>query len=88
MTLHLVGQASFLCLTAVFKELLYHIVAENIRHQLYRVRHQFSIDLVFLIAVGGLKLSLDETSTVLVAAKFHDMMVDILCQSVGLLLHS
>lgn len=78
MAFHLVGQASFLGLIAVLKKLLDHIVAEDICHQLYRIRHQLSIDLVFLIAVGCLKLALNKTSAILVAAKFHDMMVDVL----------
>ena len=78
MTLHLVGQSSFLRLIAVLKEFLYHIITENIRHQLHRVSHQLSIDLVLFIAVGCLKLSLDETSSILIAAEFYDMMIDVL----------
>ena len=62
----------------MLKKLLYHIVTEDVGHQLYCVCHQFSIDLVLFIAVGCLKLSLNEASTILVAAKFHDMMVDVL----------
>ena len=77
-TFHLVCQASFLGLVAVLEELLYHIVTEDIGHKLYGVRHQFSIDLVFFIAICRLKLSLNETSTILVAAKLHDMMVNVL----------
>ena len=78
MTFHLVGQASFLGLIAVLKELLYHIITKYISHQLHCVRHQLSIDLVFLIAIGCFKLSLNETSTILIAAEFHNMMVDVL----------
>lgn len=62
----------------MLKELLYNIVTEHVSHQLHRIRHQLSIDLVFLIAVGGLKLSLNKTSTILIAAEFYDMMVDVL----------
>lgn len=62
----------------MLEEFLYHIVAEDIGHKLYGIRHQFSIDLVFFIAVGCLKLSLNETSTILVAAKLYDMVVNVL----------
>ena len=62
----------------MLEKLLYNIVAEYICHQLHRIRHQLSIDLVLLIAVGCLKLSLNETSTILITAEFYDMMVDVL----------
>lgn len=62
----------------MLEELLYHIVTKDIGHKLYGVRHQFSIDLVFFIAVGRLKLSLNETSTILVATKLYDMMINVL----------
>ena len=78
MTFHLVGQASFLRLIAVLKELLYHVVTEDIRHQLHGICHQLSIDLVFFVAVGCLELSLNEPSTILISAELHDVMVDVL----------
>ena len=45
----------------MLKEFLNDVVAEYIGHQLDGIRMQLSKDLVFLIAIGGLKLLLDKT---------------------------
>ena len=60
MSPHLIGQYLLLRLIPVFEELLNNIIAENIGHQLNRIWIQLSEDLVFFVAVGRLKLLLNE----------------------------
>ena len=62
----------------MLKELLDDIIAENILHELDSVRLDLSKDLFLLIAIRRLELLLDEPGTVLVAAEFHNMMIDVL----------
>ena len=81
MVLHLACQDFFLSLIAVLEEFLYDIVAKNIRHQLQRIRADFTKDLVFLVAVGRLELLLNKSRTMLVAAKLYNVIVDILQSS-------
>lgn len=78
MALHLVGQDLFLRLVAMFKELLYHVIAKHIGHQLQGVRLDFPEDLFFLVAVRRLQLLLNETRAMLIATKFNNMVVDVL----------
>src|SRR5271156_3087552 len=61
----------------MFEKLLDDIIAENISHELQRIRQDLAENLVFLITIGRLKLLLNETRTMLVATEFDDMIVDI-----------
>jgi hypothetical protein len=56
-----------------------HVVTKHVLDELQRVvRNNLTEDNLLLIAAGSLKLLLDETRTVLVAAEFHDISKDIL----------
>ena len=59
----------------VLKELLDHIIAEDIFHELDSVWLNLSKNAVLLVAVRCLKLLLDESGAVLVTAEFCDMIV-------------
>lgn len=62
----------------MFEEFLNDVVAKDVRHQLYRVWLDLSEDLVFLVAICGLELLLDEPRPMLVAAKLDDVVVYVL----------
>ena len=76
--LHLVGQDLFLRLIAMFKKLLYYIIAKHIGHQLQGVWLDLSKHLFFLVAVRSLQFLLNESRAVLIAAKFNNMVIDVL----------
>ena len=78
MIFHLIGEHLLLRLIPMFKELLDHIISKDIGHQLSGIWVKFSKHLVFLIAVGRLKFLLDETRAMLVSAKFHNMLINVL----------
>ena len=78
MPLHLVGENLLLRLVAVLIQLLNDVVAKHIGHQLKAVRLDFTEDLFLLVAVGSFQFLLDESGAVLVATKFHHMVVDVL----------
>lgn len=78
MPLHLVCQNLLLGLVAMFEELLDHVVAKDIRHQLERVWKDLTEDLFFLVAVRILKLLLDEPRTMLISTKLYDVLVNVL----------
>lgn len=78
MVFHLTGQDLLLCLVTMLKELLYDIIAKDINHQLHRIRKNFSKNQIFLVAVGCLKLLLDEPGPMLIAAELDDMFVNVL----------
>lgn len=78
MSLHLVGENLLLRLVAMLKQLLNHVVTKHIGHQLKAVRLDFTEHLLLFIAVGSLQLLLDESGAVLVATKFHHVVVDVL----------
>lgn len=82
MSLHLLCQNTLLHLIAVLEKLLDNIISKNISHQLKRVLTNFAENNLFLVAVGGFELLLDETRTMLVTTEFDDMVVDVLsdCQ--------
>lgn len=63
----------------MLEELLDHIIAEDVRHQLHRVGKYLFESLFLLIAVSRLKLLLDESGTVLIATEFDNVSVYILC---------
>ena len=62
----------------MLEELLNHVVAKDIRHQLYRVGLNLSEHLVFFVAIGRLQLLLYEARTVLITAELDDMVIDVL----------
>lgn len=64
-------------LVAVVEELLDHVVAKHVLHELEGVGDEFLEDLFLLIAVGGLQLGLDESRTELVPAENSRMFVDV-----------
>lgn len=76
--LHATGQDLLLILVPVLKELLNHIVAKDVSHQLHRVLLDLAEDSIFLLALGGLQLLLDETGGELVTRKFNDVIIDVL----------
>lgn len=78
LTLHLRGQQLLLDLVSVLKELLNHVITEYIFHQYGGVGLDFSENLVLLIAVGRLKLLLDESRPMLVTAELDNVAVDVL----------
>jgi len=67
----------------MFEELLNHVVSEHISHQLQRVLMYFFEHNFLLITVGRLQLLLDKAGSVLVTAKFHNVLVDVLVRSVS-----
>ena len=78
MVLHLIRQDLLLRLITVFEELLDHIIAEHIRHQLYGVWVYLAKDLVLLVAVSGLEFLLNEPGAMLVATEFDNMVINVL----------
>ena len=88
MVLHLLGQNPLLYLIPVLEELLDDIVAEDIGHQLKRVRLDFAEQLLFLVAVCGFQFLLDKPRSMLVATELYNMIIYILpevnnCQGHG-----
>ncbi len=61
MSSHLIRQSLFLRLIAVLEELLDNVIAKNVSHELNCVWMELPEDLVFLVAVGGLELLLNES---------------------------
>ena len=78
--LHLVCQLLLLRLVAMLEELLDHVVAKHVGHQLKGVGVDLGEELGLLVAIRRLQLGLDEPRAVLVATKLHDVVVDILVQ--------
>lgn len=62
----------------MFEELLNHVIAEHIRHQLYGVRMYLPEDLIFLVAISRLEFLLNESGAVLVATEFNNMVINVL----------
>lgn len=62
----------------MLEKLLYDIIAEDVGHQLNRVRMYLPENLFFLIAVGRLELELDESRTVLIPTELDNMIVYVL----------
>ena len=62
----------------MFEELLDHIVAEDVGHQLQRIWKYLSEYLLLLIAVRILKLLLNEPRTMLIPTELYNVLVDIL----------
>lgn len=75
---HLIGQNFLLRLVAVLEELLDHVVAKNICHQLDRIWVKLPKNLIFLITIGCFELLLDEARTVLITAELNYIVVDVL----------
>ena len=61
MVLHLFCEHPLLDLITVLEQFLDDIVAKDIRHKLEGIRLDFPEQLLLLIAVGSLKLLLNET---------------------------
>ena len=78
MPLHLIRQHRLLLLGSMLEELLDHVVTEDIGHELQRIGLQLPEDLLLFVAVGRLKLLLDETRPVLIAAELDDVIVNVL----------
>jgi hypothetical protein len=62
----------------MLEDLLNHIVAKYISHQLQGIWLDFTEDLVLLIAIGRLKFLLNEPGTMLITTEFNYMTVDVL----------
>ena len=62
----------------MLEELLNHVVAKDIGHQLDGVGLYFSEHLVFLITVGRFQLLLYKARAVLVPAEFDNMIINVL----------
>lgn len=75
---HLLGEHPLLHLVSVLKKLLYHVITENIRHQLECVGLNFAEELLFLITISSLELLLNEARSMLISTEFNNVMVDIL----------
>lgn len=87
MVLHLIRQDLFLRLVAMLKELLDHIVAKDVRHELHSIGKDLPESLIFLITVGRLELLLNEPGAVLITTKFDDVPVDVLFESARRIIH-
>lgn len=61
MALHLICECFLLRLIAMLKQFLNDVVPEHVCHELDRVRLYFGEDLLFLIAIGGFELLLNES---------------------------
>lgn len=61
MPLHAVGQDLLLVLVSMLKELLDHVIAEDVGHQLHRILLDLAEDSVLLLAFSRLQLLLNET---------------------------
>ena len=70
---HLVHQLGFLLWRAEFKEFLYDVVTEDIRHQAVSGREDLLEHQLLLSRRGSLQLLLDEPGAVLVLAELHDV---------------
>ena len=75
---HLVGQNLLLRLVAVFEEFLYDVIPKHVGHQLYGISRKFSEDLIFLIAVGSLKLLLDKSRAMLITTELYNVAIYVL----------
>lgn len=75
---HLLCQSFLLSLISMLKELLDHIIAEEVHHQLEGIGHDLLENSFLFIAIGTLKLLLNEPRSMLISAEFNDMAVDIL----------
>ncbi len=62
----------------MFEEFLDHVIAKDIGHQLDSVGEDLSEDLILLVAVGCLKLLLNESRTVLVTTELNYVIVNVL----------
>ena len=62
----------------MFEELLDNVVTEHIRHELPRIRVQLAEYSIFLVAICGLKLLLDEARAMLVTTEFDNMLIYVL----------
>lgn len=71
-------EESLLRHVAMLEELLNHVVAKDVMHQLQSRTVQFMKDTLLVVTVGILQLGLDETRPVLIAGEFHDVPMDIL----------
>ena len=56
MVSHLICEDLLLGLITMFKEFLYNVITEHVRHELDGVRMNLAEHLIFLITVGGLEL--------------------------------
>ena len=77
-TPHLVGEDLLLSLVTVLEQLLNHVVAKDIGHQLQAVRLNLAEDLFFFVTVGSLQLLLNEAGAVLITTELHNVVVDVL----------
>lgn len=64
----------------MLEELLDHVIAKDIGHELKGVRQKLSEELVLFVTVRSFKLLLNKPRSMLVAAEFDDMIVYILCR--------
>lgn len=62
----------------MLKELLDHVVPEHVGHQLQRVLTDLLEHNFLLVAIGRLELLLDEAGSMLVTAKFHNVLINVL----------
>ena len=65
-------------LTAMFKKLLDNVISEQVHHQLERIGPDLLKHSFLFIAIGAFKLMLNEPRSMLVAAEFNDMTINIL----------
>ena len=75
---HSLRQHGLLELVAMFKEFLNDIISEDIGHQLEGIWSNLRKDDILFVRSGRLKLLLDEPRAVLIAAKFNNMIIDVL----------
>jgi hypothetical protein len=78
MALHFPSQNLLLLLVAMLEELLNHVVAKDVGHQLQGIWKNFAKQLLLLVAIGRFQLLLNEPRAMLVAAKLNHVVVDIL----------
>ena len=78
MAFHLVRQYLLLRLVAMFEKFLDDVVAKYVLHELHDIWQNLFKYRLFFVAIGRLKLLLDKSGTVLIAAKFDKVASDVL----------
>lgn len=76
--LHLIRKHFLLRLVAMLEELLDHIIAEDICHQLNGIGLDLPKDLILFVAVCRLELLLNEAGSVLITAELDNVIVNVL----------
>lgn len=78
MSLHPLAQSSFFFLVADLEQLLNHIVAEHVRHELVQIRDDLFEELMPCRIGDDAQLLLDEARSVLITAESDDVTFDFL----------